>query len=120
MCGDGIVSLSLRGYVGKFMCHAICEPHGLCKKQRWESSGFHLNSGFLRVPGAILEIHLNLRRNVICVCSLQTYSFTLQAPNKIWFTIYSEKVAFDSELDHLVLLDHSVICLQVRGRLLGE
>ena len=31
-------------------------------KQWWESSGFRQNSGFLRVPGVILENHLNSRR----------------------------------------------------------
>ena len=56
--------------------------------QRWESSGFCQNSGFLMVPKVILEIHLNCWRKVVCVyvhynCEL----LTLCAPATITFTI---------------------------------
>ena len=51
------------------VCSTILSA-GKIFNQRWESSGFHWNSGFLIVPEVILEICLNLLRKVVlCICT---------------------------------------------------
>ena len=63
--------------------------------QGWESSSFHPNSGFLMVPGVIVEIRLNLGRKFVCVfIYLMTVSCRLSAlqplscpsfyPHSVW------------------------------------
>ena len=39
----------------------------MCICQEWESSSFCWKSGFLMVPGVILEIHINLGRKFVCI-----------------------------------------------------
>ena len=59
-----------------------------CLYQRWESSSFHPNSGFLMIPKVILEICQNLWRKVVCVYVHCNYELLmLCAPAAIMSTI---------------------------------
>ena len=63
--------------------------------QRWESSGFRRNSSILMVAEVILEIHLNLRRKVVCVYVQTTSCWcrALQLCSHLPF--YTDSVCFE-------------------------
>ena len=57
MIGNSLFCLAFYIFLGLFDCIT----------QGWESSGFRWNSGFLMIPGVIIEIRLNFESKIVCV-----------------------------------------------------